>query len=34
MLVDASSDCQTIGFLLETASRVFQLISEDMEASR
>lgn len=31
MLVDASSDSETVQFLLETASTVFQLISEDME---
>jgi hypothetical protein len=31
MLVDASSDCETVRFLLETASTVFELISEDME---
>jgi hypothetical protein len=31
MLVKSSSDCETVRFLLQTASTVFQLISEDME---
>ncbi len=31
MLINSSSDGKTIRFLLQTASTVFQLISEDME---